>query len=73
MEHPSPDAVQDRIYNCTSAKELIADGTSDRPELRIFETGWTGGNATHFVTEPLFLLDHPGELTRFWASIPLQP
>jgi len=73
LEHRSSVAVEDRIYNCYAAKELIDEGLSDCPELRIFETGWSGGKATHFVTEPLFLLDHPAELCRLWASIPVQP
>jgi hypothetical protein len=74
LEHRSPVAVAERIYNCYSGKDLIDEGLSENPELRLFETGWTGGKATHFVTEPLFLLDHPAELCRLWASIPaVQP
>jgi hypothetical protein len=70
LEHRSPVAVEERVYNCFSAKELIDEGLSESPELRLFETGWSGGKATHFVSEPLFLLDRPAELCRLWASIP---
>jgi hypothetical protein len=73
LEHRSPVAVEERVYNCYAAKELFDGGLSDSPELRLFETGWSGGKATHFVTEPLFLLDQPAELCRLWAAIPVQP
>jgi hypothetical protein len=73
LEHRSPVAAEEWIYNCYSAQEPIDEGLSDSFELRIFETGWSGGRATHFVAEPLFLLDHPAELTRLWASIPAEP
>jgi len=67
LEHRSPDAIADWIYNCHSSKELIDEGLSERPELSLFETGWSGGKATHFVVEPLFLLDHPAERCRLWV------
>jgi hypothetical protein len=69
----SPVAVEERIYNCYNGPELVDEGLSESHELRLFETGWSGGKATHFVTEPLFLLEHPAELCRLWASIPVQP
>jgi len=69
LEHRAPADVADRIYNPYSAQELVADGLSDDLELRLFETGWSGGKATHFVREPLFLLAEPSALIRKWAAI----
>jgi hypothetical protein len=69
LEQRSPVAVEERVYNCYSSEELVDGGLSDSPELRLFEIGWSDGRATHFVTEPLFLLDQPAELCRLWASI----
>jgi len=65
-----PELVEDRVYNCSSAKELIGEGLSEDVELRFFETGWTGGKATHFVEEPLFLLNTPAALIRVWTRCP---
>jgi hypothetical protein len=50
LEHRSPVAVEERVYNCYSAKELIDEGLSESTELRLFEVGWSDGKATHFVT-----------------------
>jgi hypothetical protein len=69
----TPEQVQERIYNCSSGQELIDEGLSEDLELRLFETGWTGGKATHFVEEPLFLLDAPATLIRVWARIRIEP
>ena len=70
LEHRQPADVADRIYNVYSAQELIDEGVSDDLELRLFETGWSGGRATHFVREPLFLLAEPSALIRKWAAVP---
>ena len=70
LEHRQPAEVADRIYNCYSAQELVDAGVSDELELRLFETGWSGGKATHIVREPLFLLAEPSALIRKWAAIP---
>jgi hypothetical protein len=45
LEHRSPVAVEERIYNCYSAVELVAEGLSELPEWRILETGWNGRTA----------------------------
>jgi len=69
LEGRLPDAVEERIYNCYSARELIDDGMSEDNELRLFETGWSGGRPTHFVEQPLFLVAAPAALIRAWARI----
>jgi hypothetical protein len=63
-----PDAVAERIYNVSSARELVAEGLSGDIELRLFETGWSR-EAISFVQEPLFLLAAPAGLIRKWAQI----
>jgi hypothetical protein len=63
-----PDAIEERIYNCYSARELIDEGLSEDIGLRLFETGWGGGRAVSFVDEPLFLVTAPA-LIRKWAQI----
>jgi hypothetical protein len=69
LETRLPETVEERIYNCASARELIEDGSSEDIELRLFETGWCGNDAVSFVTEPLFLLAAPASLIRKWAQI----
>ena len=69
LEMRLPDQVEDRIYNCHSARELIAEGLSDDIGLRVFETGWGGGRAVSFVEQPLFLVAAPAALIRQWAQI----
>jgi hypothetical protein len=64
-----PDTVEERIYNVTSARELIEEGLSEDIELRLFETGWYDNEAVSFVQEPLFLLASPAALIRKWAQI----
>jgi hypothetical protein len=58
LEHRIPDDVRDRIYNCHSAQELVADGVSEDLGLRLFESGWSCGRPT-YVRQPLILLDAP--------------
>jgi hypothetical protein len=70
LENRTPDEVADRIYNCFSAQELVDQGLSEDPALRLFETGWSGGRPTYFVREPLFLLAAPAAIIRKWAAIP---
>jgi hypothetical protein len=36
--------IENRIYNCISARELIDEGLSADVELRLFETGWCGND-----------------------------
>lgn len=67
----TPEAVKERVYNCTSAVELIAEGVSDNDVLRLFETGWSGDQVICWVAQPLFLLREPAALIRAWARIPL--
>lgn len=64
-----PDRVEERIYNVTSAQELVDEGLSADIELRLFETGWYGNDVVSFVQEPLFLLAAPAGLIRKWAQI----
>lgn len=66
----TPEQVEERIYNCHSAQELVDEGVSKDVELRLLETGWSGDKATHFVAEPLFLLIAPAALIRVWARCP---
>jgi hypothetical protein len=65
------ESVSERIYNCASAVECIEEGMSDDPEMRIFETGWSGGKPICFVEHPLFLVRDPAALCRKWAQIPV--
>jgi hypothetical protein len=65
------ESVSERIYNCASAVECIEEGMSEDPELRIFETGWSGGKPICFVQHPIFLVRDPAALCRKWAQIPL--
>jgi hypothetical protein len=69
LECRLPDAVEERIYNVASARELIEEGLSKDIELRLFETGWCGDEAVSFVEEPLFLLAAPAALIRKWTQI----
>jgi len=64
------EGVAERIYNCLSAAECIEEGLSTDRELRLFETGWSGGKPICFVHHPLFLLNNPAPLCRKWAQIP---
>ena len=43
------ESVSERINNCASAIECVAQDRSENRELRIFETGWGGGKAICFV------------------------
>ena len=72
IEHRTPADVINRIYNCSSARELIASGESDDLHLRILEMGWIGGRPIFLrePLEPLFLLNAPAAFIRMWAAIP---
>ncbi len=66
----SPESViANRIYNTYSARELIEDGVSEDVTRRLFETGWSQGEAISFCTEPLFLVPAPAALIRVWAKV----
>ncbi len=65
------ESVSERVYNCASAAECIEEGMSVDPELRIFETGWSGGKPICFVRHPIFLVLDSAALCRKWAQIPL--
>jgi hypothetical protein len=69
LEMQLPDQVEERIYNCASARELMDEGMSEDVEMRVFETGWSGGKPICFVEEPLFLVAAPAALIRRWAQI----
>jgi hypothetical protein len=66
----TPPSVSERIYNCHSAAELINEGLSKNIEERLFETGWSGGKATHFASHPLVLVRDPTALLNIWARLP---
>jgi hypothetical protein len=68
LETRLPETVEERIYNCASVRELIDEGLSEDIELRVFETGWSGGKPICFVEEPLFLLTAPAGLIRKWMQ-----
>jgi len=70
LEYRKPEDVEERIYNVASADELTAEGLSDDHAVRLFECGWCGGKATHFVEHPLVLVANPGPLLAAWARIP---
>lgn len=72
IEYRTPADVTARIYNCSSARELIADGKSDELQLRILEMGWMDGRPLFLrePLEPLFLLSAPAAFIRMWAAIP---
>jgi sirohydrochlorin ferrochelatase len=70
MEWLSVDKVRQRVGNCCSARDCVADGFSVALEWRLFEIGWGDGEVKAYVTEPLFLLTAPAALMRIWAQIP---
>jgi hypothetical protein len=59
----------ERIYNVNRCQELFEQGLSPNCRSRIFETGWSGGEAIAFVTHPLFLIEDAGPLITAWAAI----
>jgi hypothetical protein len=63
------ESVIDRIYNLSSADELMNDGLSETLEERLLETGWSGGKPTHFVRHPLVLMRDPAPLLTIWARL----
>jgi hypothetical protein len=69
MEYRTAEEVQERIYNCASAVELIAHGLSDDHALRLFETGWSGNRVLCWVDHPLILLPDPAPLLHVWMRI----
>jgi hypothetical protein len=68
LEYRKPEEVQERIYNCSSAEELIAEGLSEDHALRLFETGWSD-RVVSWVESPLVLLLDPAPLLKVWARI----
>lgn len=69
IEGHEPDrTLHDRVYNVSSARELIAENRSEDPELRLFETGISGGRPTYYVPTVLFLTAQAA-LIRKWASL----
>lgn len=66
----TPESVKERIYNCSGAAELIAEGLSEDIEMRLMETGWGGGKPICFVEHPLVLMSDPTPLLRVWARVP---
>jgi len=69
IEFRKAEDVIERIYNLTSAEELIAENISEEPAKRLFETGWSGGKVTCWVRAPLVLTPKQGPLLAVWARI----
>ena len=69
IEFRKAEEITERIYNLTSAEELIAENISEEPAKRLFETGWSGGKVTCWVRAPLVLTPNPGPLLAVWAHI----
>jgi hypothetical protein len=70
LEYRKPEEVIERVYNCASAQELIAENLSDDHAVRLFETSWRGNQAVGFVESPLVLTANPGPLLAVWARLP---
>lgn len=71
LEHRHPSQVVNRIYNVASAPELLQEGLSEDEELRLMETGASGGMPL-YAREPLFLVSRPAALIRIWRRCPLR-
>lgn len=59
------DDVADALYNLCSARELIDEGLSEAPELRLFECHWSG-NRIFYIDAPLCLVTDPQPLLDAW-------
>lgn len=70
IDGSTAESIQERIYNCSGAAELMAEGLSEDIEMRLMETGWGGGKAISFVEHPLVLISDPTPLLRVWARVP---
>ena len=68
LEYRKPEEMQERLYNCSSAEELIEQGLSDDHALRLFETGWSD-RVVSWVEHPLVLLADPAPLLKVWARV----
>jgi len=66
LEMCKPDDIEERIYNCASAYELIDQGSSPDVAVRVFETGWCDDKVMSYVEHPLFLVADPA-LIRAWV------
>ena len=69
LEYRKPEEVQERLYNCSSAEELLEQGLSEDHALRLFETGWSD-RVVSWVEQPMVLTANPGLLLSVWARIP---
>jgi hypothetical protein len=69
LEYRKPEEIAERIYNLTSAEELIAEGLSEDRAVRLFETGWSGNRAASFVEAPLVLMPNTAPLLKVWAGL----
>lgn len=69
VEYRKPEEIADRIYNLSSADELISENISTDHAARLFETGWSGGEVIAWVQAPLVLCANPAPLLRAWARI----
>lgn len=70
VEYRKPEGeIAERIYNLSSAAELVDENISDDHAARLFETGWSGGEVTCWVRAPLVLLADPAPLLRAWARV----
>lgn len=62
-------------YNLNSGYELMEQGSSSEPELRLLETGWGGPDADSngvscWVRQPIFAVPNPLPLLQAWARLP---
>ena len=61
------DDVENALYNLSSAQELLDEGVSESPGLRLFECGWSCEGIT-YVESPLFLVTDPTPLLQTWIK-----
>lgn len=72
IDGSTAESIQERIYNCSGAEELVNEGLGEDIEGRLLETGWGGGKPICFVEHPLVLMSDPTPLLRVWARINAQ-
>jgi hypothetical protein len=65
---PWRSCANERVYNCSSAVELVEEGESDDVELRLFEVAWGGGRPPQMCRHPVFLVKNPGAWAAKWSA-----
>lgn len=62
----------DEAYgNLTSARELVAEGLSERHVDRLFESGWIGDKVENWVRAPVFVVPEAPALYAAWVTAQL--